>query len=159
MAQEIERKFLVKDASWRQGAQGVLYRQGYIPTQTHATVRVRVVGDRGYLTIKGPTTGISRQEFEYDIPLADAETLLSSLCEPPLIEKWRYRINVGRHIWEVDEFLGDNAGLILAEVELTAEAEAFDCPPWVGTEVSQDHRYHNSSLAKYPYRKWSSANS
>ena len=154
MAQEIERKFLVTDLSWRQRAQGTLYRQGYVPTQNQTTVRVRVVSDRGYLTIKGPTSGVSRQEFEYPIPLADAETLLADLCAPPLIEKWRYRLNVGSHLWEVDEFLGDNAGLILAEVELSSETESFSLPPWAGLEVSEDARYYNANLAKHPYRLW-----
>jgi len=154
MAQEIERKFLVTNLSWRQCAKGTLYRQGYMPTHSATTVRVRVVGDRGYLTIKGPTTGVSRQEFEYDIPLADAETMLADLCQPPLIEKRRYRINVGSHLWEIDEFLGDNAGLVLAEVELDSETEAFDLPSWVGAEVSHDARYYNSNVAKTPYRAW-----
>lgn len=154
MAQEIERKFLVTDFSWRQSAKGTLYRQGYLPTQNRTTVRVRVVGDRGYLTIKGATNGVSRQEFEYEIPLADAEAMLVDLCAPPLIEKWRYRLNVGSHLWEVDEFLGENAGLVLAEVELSSESEAFDLPPWVGAEVSHDIRYYNSNLAKQPYRTW-----
>ena len=154
MAQEIERKFLVKDSTWRHQAEGILYRQGYIPTRNRTTVRVRIAGDRGYLTLKGPTSGISRNEFEYPIPLADAETLLDSLCEPPLIEKWRYRITVGRHLWEVDEFLGDNAGLVLAEIELASESDPFDRPPWLGDEVSHDVRYYNASLAKTPYRSW-----
>ncbi|MEM6517863.1 MAG: CYTH domain-containing protein [Cyanobacteria bacterium P01_D01_bin.71] len=154
MAQEIERKFLVTDVSWKQYARGTLYRQGYIPTQNNTTVRVRIIGDRGYLTIKGPTNGISREEFEYDIPLADAEIMLADLCQLPLIEKWRYRINVGSHLWEIDEFLGDNAGLVLAEVELSSETVTFDRPSWAGVEVSQDARYYNSNLAKTPYRTW-----
>lgn len=154
MAQEIERKFLVTDLSWRAGATGQLYRQGYIPTQTLATVRVRVIGDRGYLTLKSPTQGISRHEFEYEIPLADATTLLATLCQPPLIEKYRYRLTVGHHTWEVDEFLGDNAGLILAEIELSSETETFEVPPWVGAEVSDNPAYFNSNLAKTPYRTW-----
>ncbi|MEM1310949.1 MAG: CYTH domain-containing protein [Cyanobacteria bacterium P01_H01_bin.153] len=154
MAQEIERKFLVTDVSWKQYARGTLYRQGYIPTQNNTTVRVRIIGDRGYLTIKGPTNGISREEFEYDIPLADAEIMLADLCQLPLIEKWRYRINVGSHLWEIDEFLGDNAGLVLAEVELSSETATFDRPSWAGVEVSQDARYYNSNLAKTPYRTW-----
>lgn len=154
MAQEIERKFLVKDAAWRQGTEGKLYRQGYIPTNNATTVRVRIAGDRGYLTLKGATSGVSRQEFEYDIPLADAESMLTDLCAPSLIEKKRYRIVVGAHLWEVDEFLGDNAGLVLAEVELESETETVDLPPWIGEEVSHDARYYNASLAKSPYRTW-----
>lgn len=156
MAQEIERKFLVTDLSWRQSAEGKLYRQGYLPTRNLTTVRVRVAGDRGYLTIKGPTNGVSRLEFEYDIPLADAEDMLDNLCEPPLVEKRRYRIDVGDHLWEVDEFLGENAGLVLAEVELTSEDESFDLPAWAGEEVSHDARYYNANLAKNPYRTWES---
>lgn len=154
MAQEIERKFLVTGASWRQDAAGQRYRQGYLPTDQATTVRVRTVGDRGYLTIKGPTSGVSRQEFEYDIPLADAETMLADLCPPPLIEKWRYRVTVGDHLWEIDEFLGDNAGLVMAEVELESETEDVELPDWVGDEVSHDARYYNASLAKTPYRTW-----
>lgn len=154
MAQEIERKFLVTGAAWRQDAAGQLYRQGYIPTDDATTVRVRTVGDRGYLTIKGPTSGVSRQEFEYDIPLADAKTMLADLCQPPLIEKWRYRVTVGDHLWEIDEFLGDNAGLVMAEVELASETEQVELPDWAGDEVSHDARYYNASLAKRPYLTW-----
>ena len=154
MAQEIERKFLVTNADWRQGAEGQLYRQGYIPTHSATTVRVRTVGDRGYLTLKGPTSGVSRQEFEYDIPLADAETMLADLCQPPLIEKWRYRVTVGEHLWEIDEFLGNNAGLVLAEVELESETEDVELPTWAGAEVSHDARYYNANLAKMPYQSW-----
>jgi len=154
MAQEIERKFLVTDFSWRDQAIGRLYRQGYIPTENRTTVRVRVVGDRGYLTIKGITTGIARSEFEYAIPVADANQMLTELCRPPLIEKRRYQITVGNHLWEVDEFLGDNAGLVLAEVELQHETEAFARPSWVGADVSHDPRYYNSNLAQHPYRLW-----
>ncbi len=154
MAQEIERKFLVIQDQWRTGAQGKLYRQGYIPTQDKTTVRVRLVGDRGYLTLKGASTGITRLEFEYEIPAADAAALLDQLCQPPLIEKWRYVIPVGQHQWEVDEFLGDNAGLVLAEVELTSETEAFVKPDWAGREVSSDARYYNVNLARHPYRHW-----
>lgn len=154
MTQEIERKFLVTDFSWREGANGTLYRQGYIPTQNRTTVRVRIAGEKGYVTLKGPTTGISRLEYEYEVPLADADSMLNQLCVPPLIEKWRYRLTVGGHLWEVDEFLGDNGGLVLAEVELGSEGEAFVRPAWVGQEVSQDARYFNSNLAKHPYRLW-----
>lgn len=154
MPQEIERKFLVTDLSWRSQAQGELYRQGYIPTQNQATVRVRVAGDRGYLTVKGPTTGITRSEFEYEIPLDDANSLLTQLCEPPLIEKWRYQLTVGNHVWEIDEFLGDNTGLILAEIELADAIATFTMPVWAGQEVSHDPRYRNSNLAKTPYCQW-----
>lgn len=159
MAAEIERKFLVTgDATpWREQAPGLLYRQGYIPTQTQATVRVRLAGEQGYVTFKGPTVGITRSEFEYAIPKADAEAMLASLCLPPLIEKYRYRVEYQGHLWEVDEFLGENAGLVLAEVELGHETEAVSLPPWVGLEVSHDGRYRNANLAHTPYRTWSSS--
>ncbi len=122
MTVEIERKFLVKGDHWRSLAAGKLYRQGYIPTQDGlTTVRVRVVGDRGYLTIKGKTEGISRQEFEYAIPLEDAALMLENLCKKPLVEKIRHRISLDNFTWEVDEFLGDNQGLIMAEIELEQE--------------------------------------
>lgn len=154
MAQEIERKFLVTDFSWRSQTTGTLYRQGYIPTQNQTTVRVRSAGEAGYITLKGPSSGISRLEFEYNIPLTDANSLLSQLCQPPLIEKWRYSLTVGDHLWVIDEFLGDNAGLVLAEVELTNESEAVVLPAWAGQEVSQDPRYYNSNLAQHPYQHW-----
>lgn len=154
MAEEIERKFLVRDFSWRDKASKQLYRQGYIPTQNQTSVRIRIVGNRGYLTIKGPNEGLTRSEFEYEIPLTDAESMLTQLCSPPFVEKWRYRMTVGTHLWEIDEFLGDNAGLILAEVELSSESESFTLPPWIGEEVSHDPRYYNVNLAKNPYRSW-----
>ena len=154
MAEEIERKFLVADSSWREQAQGTFYRQGYIPTQNRATVRVRIVGEQGYLTVKGPTAGITRLEFEYAIPLVEADSLLAHLCQPPLIEKWRYQLTMGNHLWEIDEFLGDNAGLVLAEIELASETESFSKPSWLGEEVSQDPRYYNVNLAKHPYCQW-----
>ncbi|MGF1535502.1 MAG: CYTH domain-containing protein [Elainellaceae cyanobacterium] len=154
MATEIERKFLVSGDGWRT-AEGVLYRQGYIQTQNQATVRVRLAGDRGYLTIKGPTAGLARAEFEYEIPVSDASAMLTDLCDRPLIEKHRYRIPTGNVVWEVDEFHGDNKGLILAEVELTHPDQPLALPDWVGREVSHDPRYFNSQLAQYPYCDWS----
>jgi CYTH domain-containing protein len=154
MAVEIERKFLVKNNAWRSLATGCLYRQGYLPSQNLTTIRVRTVGDRGYLTIKGKNTGMSRLEFEYEIPLADANQLLETLCQMPLIEKYRYCIAWGNHTWEVDEFLGQNQGLILAEVELKHETEAIAIPDWIGQEVTGDRRYYNVNLAKIPYSQW-----
>ena len=154
MGQEIERKFLVTDASWRQGVVGQRLRQGYIPTQDARTVRVRVVGDQGYLTLKGPALGLVRSEFEYPIPLADAEAILTTLCQPPLIEKTRYRISLGEVVWEVDEFWGANQGLVIAEVELTAPDQPVPLPDWVGEEVTYDLRYSNSNLARYPFTTW-----
>jgi adenylate cyclase len=157
MAQEIERKFLVNDESWRAGAAGTLYRQGYLSTDPERTVRVRLEGSRGVLTIKGPTRGLVRAEFEYPIPAAEAAALLDSLCLRPLIEKTRYRIDFAGHTWEIDEFAGDNAGLVLAEVELASAGEAVELPPWAGKEVSDDPRYYNANLVHHPFRSWSSA--
>ncbi|MBI4781378.1 MAG: CYTH domain-containing protein [Oscillatoriophycideae cyanobacterium NC_groundwater_1537_Pr4_S-0.65um_50_18] len=154
MAIEIERKFLVKDQSWRTLATGTVYRQGYIMSGANGTVRVRLVGDCGYLTIKSASQGISRSEFEYVIPAADALELLETLCDRPLIEKMRYKIPYGDLLWEVDEFMGENQGLVVAEVELTSPDQSVSLPEWIGPEVSGDHRYFNSSLVKFPFSKW-----
>ena len=153
MAVEIERKFLVAARDWATLGEGECYRQGYL-ARDPVTVRIRVAGERGYLTLKGRSTGISRSEFEYGIPLEDAEALLA-LCTTPLIEKTRYRIPHGQHVWEVDVFDGDNAGLVVAEIELASEDEPFQRPDWLGEEVSGDYRYSNSALAVTPYRQWS----
>jgi len=149
MGIEIERKFLVRNTDWKQNAQGVLYRQGYLSSDKQCTVRVRIAGDSAFVTIKGITTGISRLEFEYPIPLGDAVTMLDKLCAGALIEKTRYRIEHAGNIWEVDEFAGANSGLVLAEIELHDEAQAFEKPHWLGEEVSGDPRYFNSNLAKF----------
>ena len=154
MAIEIERKFLVIGDSWRSLAEGQVYRQGYIPTQDKTTVRVRVVGSQGYLTIKGQSIGITRAEYEYPIPVTDAENMLQTLCQPPLIEKIRYRIPIENVVWEVDEFTGENQGLILAEVELEEEQQTVNLPDWIGVEVTQEARYYNVNLAQYPYQQW-----
>lgn len=154
MAIEIERKFLVKSDGWRNLAVGEVYRQGYMSTENGLTVRVRVVGEQGYLTIKGPSVGNSRSEYEYPIPVEDAQEMLNTLCQSPLIEKTRYKISHGKLIWEVDEFAGDNHGLIVAEVELKEEAQVVELPDWIGEEVSHDRRYANSNLARNPFRKW-----
>ena len=149
---EIERKFLVKSEAWRGLAEGVRFRQGYL--QTHpCTVRVRTEGERGVLTIKGQTRGFSREEFEYEIPLLDAEAMLA-LCEQPLIEKRRFLESYGGFTWEVDVFAGANEGLVVAEIELPTEDAAFIKPHWIGAEVSGDVRYYNSSLIHHPYREW-----
>jgi CYTH domain-containing protein len=153
MAKEIERKYLVKGEQWRTLATGIVYRQGYILTVGVQTVRVRVIGDRGYLTIKGPRVGISRAEFEYEIPLEDAEEILTNLCAKPLIEKKRYKIKHQDLIWEVDEFFGENAGLVIAEVELESEEQNIILPDWIDCEVN-DPKYFNSNLIKNPYSKW-----
>lgn len=155
MGVEIERKFLVVSDGWRNLGEGVLYRQGYLASRDGITVRVRVAGETGYLTIKGTTQGISRAEYEYAIPLADATELLDTLCDRPLIEKKRYRIHWEGVLWEVDEFMGANEGLILAEVELADAEQLIHLPDWVGQDVSDDPRYFNVSLVQYPYREWS----
>jgi len=154
MPTEIERKFLLKSDRWRSLATGIAYRQGYITASAKRTVRVRVVGDQGYLTIKGETTGIARAEYEYGIPVQDALEMLHSLCDPPLIEKLRYRIEWEGLVWEVDEFEGENRGLILAEVELVDAQQAIALPDWIGKEVSDDPRYFNANLAKHPFCQW-----
>lgn len=157
MGVEIERKFLVRGEAWKSLAPGVLLRQGYLSSQHERIVRVRIEGDGARLTIKGPVAGATRGEWEYPIPLADAQVFLDTLCERPVIEKRRYRIPFGDMTWEVDEFLGDNAGLVVAEIELLAEDQAFALPDWVGEEVTHDHRYFNSSLLRFPYSRWQAA--
>ncbi|BAP18167.1 CYTH domain-containing protein [cyanobacterium endosymbiont of Epithemia turgida] len=155
MAIEIERKFLVKGDAWRSWGQGKIYRQGYILTQNEmTTVRIRIVEDCAFLTFKAKTKGFSREEFEYSIPLEDAEIILKNLCDYPLIQKIRYRIHLKNLVWEVDEFQGENEGLILAEVELSSEDQYFELPAWIGEEVTQDLRFYNVNLAKHPYSIW-----
>lgn len=156
MAKEIERKFLVNMAGWRPAASGTPYRQGYLSSVNERIVRVRVAGDRGFLTIKGLTTGVSRLEFEYPIPLADAMAMLDQLCERPLIEKTRYREVFAGRIWEIDVFHGDNDGLVVAEIEIATPDDKVELPPWAGAEVSHDPRYFNNNLAVNPYRNWRS---
>ena len=152
MAKEIERKFLVKKSTWRK-EKGTKYRQGYLNSVKERVVRVRTIGHKGYLTIKGLTVGASRLEFEYEIPRQDADQLLD-ICEKPLIEKIRYKVVEGDFVWEIDEFLGENQGLIVAEVELESEDQEFPRPAWVGEEVTGDPRYFNSNLIKNPYQMW-----
>ena len=155
MAQEIERKFLVVDDGWRaEVARHSRYRQGYLSGGERGSVRVRVTGPKAYLNIKSATLGISRREYEYEIPVADAEEMLNELCEHPLIEKTRYFVPHGRHVWEVDVFEGDNAGLVVAEVELDEVDETLELPAWIGAEVSDDPRYYNVSLVRHPYKDW-----
>lgn len=155
MATEIERKFLVKGdfLPYVSAAQRIV--QGYICTQPGRTVRIRIRGEEGFLTIKGASDdkGLSRYEFEQSIPLADAEELLK-LCEPGAIDKVRHLVPAGKHTWEVDVFRGANDGLILAEIELESEDEPFDKPDWLGEEVSGDRRYYNSMLTQFPYTEW-----
>ncbi len=154
MGTEIERKFLVEGDAWRGLAEGVRYRQGYLSTVRERTVRVRTVNDKGYLTIKGASRGLTRSEYEYEIPVADADAMLDTLCQRPLIEKTRYKIQIGALVWEVDEFEGENAGLSIAEVELESEGQSVDLPEWVGREVSDDPRYYNANLIAHPYSTW-----
>jgi len=154
MGEEIERKFLVSGEAWRETAEGTRYRQGFLSTELERTVRVRVAGTRGSITVKGKSVGARRAEFEYEIPVADAERMLDTLCKRPLIEKVRYVLAVGAHTWEIDVFEGDNAGLVVAEIELRREDEAFERPEWVGDEVTDDPRYFNSNLVANPYRAW-----
>ena len=156
MAVEIEHKFLVRDERWRREVErSVRMRQGYLTSDARCSVRVRVAGDQGYLNVKSGTLGIQRSEYEYPIPLAEAEEMLDTLCEQPLLEKTRHFVRFGGHLWEIDEFEGDNAGLIVAEVELSRIDEPFDQPDWLGADVSHDIRYYNSQLARHPYRTWS----
>jgi adenylate cyclase len=154
MAKEIERKFLVRSSDFAKLARGIPIKQGYISSGPDHSVRVRTYGDRGFFTIKGPTRGATRDEFEYEIPLADAEEILAHLCEHPPIEKTRYRIPVGKHIFEVDRFVGANEGLVVAEVELGSEDEAVELPDWIGREVTDDPRYYNSNLSRRPFSTW-----
>lgn len=152
MAIEIERKFLVVGDAWRE-ANAVFYSQGYLSSDKARTVRVRIAGEQAFLTIKGVTQGMSRAEFEYEIPLADARELLL-MCEQPLIEKYRRKITYAGFVWEVDEFLGENQGLVVAEIELPSENTSFTKPEWVGEEVTADLRYFNSNLARLPFKQW-----
>ena len=152
MAKEIERKFLVQ-ASWQPQDEGIKIAQGYLSTVPERTVRVRIKGDKGYLTIKGKNQGISRAEFEYEIPIGDAEELLK-LAEQPILSKTRYLEQHGNRLWEIDVFAGENQGLVVAEVELPDEQAEVSRPDWLGQEVSGDVRYYNANLIKKPFSLW-----
>ncbi len=152
MGVEIERKFLVKGDSWKT-AKPMHLRQGYLNTDRSRTVRVRIAGPNAYITIKGITTNVSRTEFEYPIPLEDADALLL-LCSDSIIDKQRHTLPIGDVVWEIDEFYGANKGLVVAEVELNSETQQFSLPNWIGDEVSNDSRYYNSSLAVMPFSNW-----
>lgn len=154
MGKEIERKFLVKDDAFKQMAKGTRYRQGYLSSTKERVVRVRTIDDKGFLTVKGITTGATRVEYEYEIPAIDADAMLDELCEKPIIEKNRYKIPQGQFVWEIDEFFGENDGLVVAEVELESEDQAFAKPEWVGAEVTGDPKYFNSNLIQNPYKNW-----
>ena len=155
MAVEIEKKFLLANNKWRDKVEkSVKFCQGYLVGSKKASVRVRIEADKSNINIKGATLGIRRQEFEYPIPMEDAKELLETLCDAPLIEKTRHYVYIGDHTWEIDEFSGDNAGLIVAEIELNNEKEHFEVQDWLGEEVSEDKRYYNSMLIKNPYKNW-----
>ena len=154
MGVEIERKFLLAGDAWRGLGQTVLLRQGYLSSARERVVRVRIEGEQAMLTIKGANVGATRGEWEYPIPLADAAELLDGLCEQPLIEKVRHRIEHAGMVWEVDEFLGANAGLVVAEIELASEDQPFEKPEWIGVEVSGDARYYNANLIRHPFSQW-----
>lgn len=155
LALEIERKFLVANEGWKaQADKGSLIKQGYLSTTPERNVRVRLKGEKAFITIKGKTTGISKPEFEYEIPKADAKAMMH-LCEKPLIEKTRYLVSgPDGKLWELDVFEGDNQGLIIAEIELNAENEVFEIPDWTGKEVTEDTRYYNASLIRIPFSNW-----
>ncbi len=155
MAIEIERKFLLANDAWRAlVSKSIHYRQGYLNSDAHSSVRVRISDDTAKINIKSATIGAQRQEYEYDIPAEDAHELLSTLCNKPLIEKIRHLVVIGQHTWEIDEFAGENQGLIVAEIELNQVDEYFDKPAWIGQEVTEDVRYYNNQLAKQPYTTW-----
>jgi len=154
MAKETERKYLIKSTEYRHLAEAVNYRQGYISRSAEKVVRIRIAGDKAFITIKGAAAGYTRDEFEYEIPPEDARQMLDELCEKPLIEKKRRVIALTGKTWVVDEFEGENEGLIVAEVELLFSDEPFEIPEWIGKEVSGDPRYYNSNLVINPYKNW-----
>ncbi len=154
MYTEIERKFLITNEDWRHEAESYLLHQGYVYSTTQCLVRVRTENDAAFLTIKGPKDGIRRVEFEYAIPFEDATELLADMVHKPTIHKMRHKVRVGEHIWEIDEFLQENSGLVVAEIELSREEESFQKPSWLGLEVTHDPRYRNNFLARQPYSQW-----
>ena len=154
MAREIERKFLLRTEDWRGLAPGRAYVQGYLSGNEACSVRVRIAENTATLTIKGATIGAGRHEFEYAIPLADARQMLATLARKPLIEKTRYAIEHKGFYWEIDEFHGKNQGLVVAEIELEYEDQAFERPVWIGEEVTGDPRYYNANLVRVPYSAW-----
>jgi adenylate cyclase len=155
MAIEIEHKFLLANDDWRElVSHSVKYRQGYLSSQPTSSIRVRISNDHAWLNIKSATIGSQRHEYEYEIPLTDANEILNNLCRKPLIEKTRYFVTVDTHLWEIDEFEGDNQGLIVAEIELEDTSQSFSKPAWIGLEVTKDLRYYNNNLAIHPYSEW-----
>ena len=156
MATEIERKFLILNQDWQEhiGAEAHI-AQGYLASNEFSSTRIRIQDDKANINIKSATLGISRTEFEYVIPVDDAQQMINDLCVKPVIEKTRYFVRHNKHTWEIDVFSGDNEGLIVAEIELSSADEAFETPSWIGEEVSNDARYYNVCLVKNPYKTWS----
>ena len=154
MGTEIERKFLLTNDVWRELGEGVRYRQGYLNSIKERTLGVRTINEKGFLTIKGITIGATRVEYEYEIPKDECTAMLDALAEKPIIDKSRYKVGYEGFTWEIDEFFGENQGLIVAEIELESEDQKFDKPEWIGEEVTGDPRYFNSNLIKHPYTKW-----
>ena len=154
MALEIERKYLVDLKKLGTLENGTRIKQGYLSTNKDAVVRVRVKNDKAYLTIKGSNIGVTRLEFEYEIPLIEANEMLDKLCQKPVIDKTRYLIDFENHTWELDIFYGENEGLVVVEVELSSEDETIILPSWVKEEVTSDARYYNSNLMKHPFKDW-----
>lgn len=159
MALEIEHKFLLANEDWRQEIDhSEIFRQGYLSSQPTSSIRVRICEQLAWLNIKSATIGSHRLEYEYEIPVADAQEILNHLCNKPLIEKTRHYVRRGNLLWEIDEFEGANQGLIVAEIELDEIGQSFDKPAWLGAEVTDDLRYYNNNLAIHPYSEWRKAN-
>lgn len=154
MGLEIERKFLVVNDSFKAHAKYSAFRQGYLSVESGRTVRVRIYDGKGFITIKGKANSFTRDEFEYEIPLEDAEQMLDNLCVRPIIEKTRYFLHHSENEWVIDEFFGVNEGLTVAEIELTSESQDFIKPEWLGEEVTLDRRYSNSNLVEKPFSQW-----
>lgn len=155
MALEIEHKFLLANEEWRsQVEKSVYFKQGYLSSTKQNSIRVRISDTNAWINIKSAVIGTHRLEYEYEIPLSDAKEILDELCHKPLIEKQRHYITHANNIWEIDEFMGENSGLIVAEVELSEIGENFDRPSWIGAEVTHDLRYYNNSLCQNPYANW-----
>lgn len=155
MATEIERKFLLLNDNWRGNVHDKKkIRQGYLANTEHGSVRIRVADSEASLNIKSMTIGVTRTEYEYPIPVKDAEELLKNLCIGPLVVKTRYYLELGKHLWEIDVFEGENSGLVVAEIELTHPREEFLRPEWLGEEVTEDERYYNFALVNHPYKDW-----
>ncbi len=155
MAIEIEHKFLLADESWRGFVhKSAVFKQGYLSSVANTSIRVRISGEQAWLNIKSAVIGTHRHEYEYEIPLADAEEMIADLCKNPLIEKTRHYVSHEGHLWEIDEFVGANEGLCVAEIELSEIGEMFTKPAWLGAEVTDDLRYYNNNLTVHPYSEW-----